>query len=74
MRKATFRFKKVLDGAWFILADVKWAVGSNNFGSPLVREIKIPQQDTTQVLLTKKDLPSYDWPMKMYEFDSFFQP
>jgi hypothetical protein len=33
---------------------VKWAAGSKNFGSPLVRQINIPQQDTTQVLLTQR--------------------
>jgi len=52
--QGNFLFQKVPDGAWFILTDVKWAAGSKNFGSPLVRQINIPQQDTTQVLLTQR--------------------
>ena len=74
--QGNFSFQKVPDGAWFILADVNWAAGSNNFGSPLVRQFNIPQEGTTQVLLTEKDLPPYGCSMKTYEsvLNSFFPP
>jgi hypothetical protein len=70
--QGNFLFQKIPNGKWFVLAS---ATPPNDLlDRTMVREIALPEQ-TTQVLLTQKDLPPYVSMMEDYEsiLNSYFQ-
>jgi hypothetical protein len=53
--QGNFSFAQLPDGAWFVATEVKWIVSSLQQGGALMREVRLSQGETSQVLLTEKD-------------------
>jgi hypothetical protein len=54
--QGNFTFTDLPDGNWFVSTKVRWIVAGERQGGGLIKEVRVSNGETKQVLLTENDL------------------